>query len=160
MPGGATIALSNSTTLYVAGQQLLADGMFTGVLSTINLASNTVTGSYSISDGTHTKLLFADDNTLWIGSQFCATGERALLNENYNCLTRFDLGALTAQLIPNVTPRRRNHGRLPERESESVLLRRSDWALLGAEPAQGLHRIRRAGPRVQHHRRFRDQQRD
>jgi hypothetical protein len=52
----------------------------------------------------HTKLLFADDNTLWIGSQYCATGERQKLNQNYNCLTRFDLGAKTAQVIPNVTP--------------------------------------------------------
>ena len=66
--------------------------------------SNAVTGSYSISDGYHTKLLFADDNTLWIGSQLCSTGERAKLGENYNCLTRFDLGGKTAQLIPNVTP--------------------------------------------------------
>ena len=63
-----------------------------------------VTGKYSISDGSHTKLLFADDNTLWIGSQYCATGERAKLGQNYNCLTRFDLGANTAQIVPTVTP--------------------------------------------------------
>ncbi len=104
VPGGATVALADSATLYVAGQQLLPDGLFTGNLSTINLASNTVTGSYSVSDGYHTKLLFADDNTLWVGSQLCSTGERAKLGLNYNCLTRFDLGALTAQVIPNVTP--------------------------------------------------------
>ena len=110
VPGGVTTALSDGTTLYVAGQQLQPDGLFTGYLSTINLAaaisspSTAVTGQYSISDGTHTKLLFADNNTLWIGSYGCATGERAKLNENYNCLTRFDLGALTAQIIPNVTP--------------------------------------------------------
>jgi hypothetical protein len=41
----------------------------------IPVATNTVTGKYSISDGTHTKMLFADNNTLWIGSQYCATGE-------------------------------------------------------------------------------------
>lgn len=110
VPGGVTTALSNGTTLYVAGQQMQPDGLFTGYLTTINLAaalttpSTAVTGQYSISDGTHTKLLFADNNTLWIGSHACATGERAKLNENYNCLTRFDLGALTAQIIPNVTP--------------------------------------------------------
>lgn len=110
IPGGATVALSDATTLYVAGQQQMPDGLFAGYLTTVNLAaaasspSTAVTGKYSISDGTHTKLLFADDNTLWIGSQFCATGERQKLNENYNCLTRFDRGAKTAQIVPNVTP--------------------------------------------------------
>ena len=110
VPGGVTTALATGTTLYVAGQQRLPDGLFTGNLSIIDLAAaaatpaTAVTGQYGISDGTHTKLLFADDNTLWIGSQFCATGERAKLNQNYNCLTRFDLGAKTAQIIPNVTP--------------------------------------------------------
>jgi hypothetical protein len=88
----------------------MPDGLFTGYLSTIDLAAaanapaTAVTGKYSISDGNHTKLLFADDNTLWIGSQYCATGERQKLNQNYNCLTRFDLGAKTAQVLPNVTP--------------------------------------------------------
>jgi hypothetical protein len=110
VPGGVTTAISDATTLYVAGQQQMPDGLFTGYLSTINLAAaanspaTAVTGKYSISDGMHTKLLFADDNTLWIGSQYCATGERQKLNQNYNCLTRFDLGAKTAQVIPNVTP--------------------------------------------------------
>ena len=101
VPGGVTTALSDGTTLYVAGQQLMPDGLFAGNLSTISLANNVVTGKYSISDGMHSKLLFADDNTLWIGSQFCATGERAKLGQNYNCLTRFDLGAKTASVIPN-----------------------------------------------------------
>jgi hypothetical protein len=110
IPGGATVALSDATTLYVAGQQQMPDGLFAGYLTTVNLAaaanspSTAVTGKYSISDGTHTKLLFADDNTLWIGSQYCATGERQKLNENYNCLTRFDRGAKTAQIVPNVVP--------------------------------------------------------
>jgi hypothetical protein len=116
VPGGVTAALSNGTTLYVSGQQMQPDGLFAGNLSTINLATNTVTGQYSISDGTHTKMLFADNNTLWIGSQYCATGERAARaakqvaaglptdqSANYNCLTRFDLGALTASIVPAVT---------------------------------------------------------
>ena len=104
VPGGVTAALSDGTSLYVAGQQLQPDGLYAGVLSTVNQASNTVTGTYSISDGYHSKLLFADDNTLWIGSQQCANGERAKLGQNYNCLTRFDTAARTATLIPNVTP--------------------------------------------------------
>jgi hypothetical protein len=116
VPGGVTDALSDGTTLYVSGQQLQPDGLWAGNLSTINLAtvatspSTAVTAQYSISDGNHTKMLFADNNTLWIGSQFCATGERAhqaslgvtTQAANYNCLTRFDLGALTASIVPAV----------------------------------------------------------
>ena len=106
VPGGVTTALSDGTTLYLAGQQLQGDGLFAGFLSTMNLATNTITGKYSISDGTHTKMLFADNNTLWIGSQFCATGERAKQGQNYNCLTRVVLGGstLSPQVLPNVTP--------------------------------------------------------
>jgi hypothetical protein len=116
VPGGVTAAVSNGTTLYVSGQQLQPDGLFAGNLSTISLATNTVTGTYSISDGNHSKMLFADNNTLWIGSQFCASGERAARatqqlaahqptdqTANYNCLTRFDMGALTASIVPAVT---------------------------------------------------------
>ncbi len=116
VPGGVTAALSDGSTLYISGQQLQPDGLFAGNLSTISLATNTVTGKYSISDGTHTKMLFADNNTLWIGSQSCATGERAARaaqqiaagqptdqTANYNCLTRFDRGALTASIVPAVT---------------------------------------------------------
>ncbi len=104
VPGGATTAIADGSTLYIAGQQLLPDGLFSGNLTTISLATNTVTGKYGISDGNHSKLLFADDNTLWIGSQFCANGERAKLLQNYNCLTRFDLGSKAVSIIPAVTP--------------------------------------------------------
>ncbi len=105
VPGGVTVALSDGSTLYLAGQQQQADGLFAGRLSLMNLATLTVGTAIPISDGTHNKLIFADDNTLWIGSQFCATGERAKLNQNYNCLTRFDLGAQTATIVPaNVVP--------------------------------------------------------
>jgi len=121
IPGGATVALSNGTTLYVAGQSLYslnngtlnstprADGLFTGYLTAVNLSNYSVSQPISISDGTHTKLLFADDNTLWAGSQQCANGEREATGQNYNCLTMITLGAGsgpigTAAVIPNVTP--------------------------------------------------------
>jgi hypothetical protein len=106
VPGGVTEALSDGTTLYLAGQQLQPDGLFEGFLSTMNQASNTITGKYAISDGSHSKLLFADNNTLWIGSQYCATGERAKLGLNYNCLTMVVLGGatLSPQIVPKVTP--------------------------------------------------------
>jgi len=120
IPGGATVALANGTTLYVAGQSLYslgaggvlgstprADGLFTGYLSAVNLSNYSVSQPISVSDGTHTKLLFADDNTLWVGSQQCASGERAATGQNYNCLTMVNISkgpVGTAQIIPNVTP--------------------------------------------------------
>jgi len=104
VPGGATAVLADGTTLYISGQQLQPDGLYAGFLSTMDLGSNTITGQYSISDGYHTKMLFGDNNTLWIGSQGCATGERAKLKQNYNCLTRYDIGAKTTNVVPNVNP--------------------------------------------------------
>lgn len=129
IPGGATVALSNGTTLYVAGQSLYslngtvlgstprADGLFTGYLTSVNLSNYSVSQPISISDGTHTKLLFADDNTLWAGAQQCASGERAAVAASelaangvtdqagdYNCLTMVNIGSATptAQIIPAV----------------------------------------------------------
>ncbi|WP_255462265.1 hypothetical protein [Granulicella sp. WH15] len=104
VPGGATDVISDGTNLYVAGQALQPDGLFAGNLTTINLTTLAVSAPIAISDGTHTKMLFADDNTLWVGSQLCATGERAAKGLNYNCLTRYDLGAHTASIVPAITP--------------------------------------------------------
>jgi hypothetical protein len=106
VPGGVTTALADGSTLYLAGQQRQPDGLFEGFLSTMNLANNTLTGQYPIADGSHTKMLFADNNTLWVGSSYCANGERARLGMNYNCLTMVTLGGSTlkTQVVPNVTP--------------------------------------------------------
>jgi hypothetical protein len=111
VPGGATMALYGNGTLYVSGQQRQPDGLFEGFLSVVNLTSNQVTGTYPISDGTHTKMLFGDDDTLWIGSQQCATGERTakdLINQvsggiDNGCLTMFNMN-----LPPNADPTKRN----------------------------------------------------
>lgn len=110
-PGGATVALQDGNTLYVAGQQVstvpnpcTSCSVMGGRLTSINLLTRAASAPVSISDGTHTKLLLADDNTLWIGSQNCASGERKLLNINYNCLTRYDRTAGTAAVVPAVNP--------------------------------------------------------
>jgi hypothetical protein len=81
VPGGATDALQDNNLLYVAGQQLQPAGstyagLYAGNLSILDLTTNTVTGKYSISDGNHTKMVLADSNTLWIGSQSCEEGVR------------------------------------------------------------------------------------
>ena len=114
VPGGVTEALSDGTTLYMAGQKFQSGadgGHFEGFLSTMNQATNVVSSTtYPISDGNHSKMLFADNNTLWIGSQYCATGERAALGLNYNCLTMAKLSEsvlapiTSVQILPNVTP--------------------------------------------------------
>ena len=104
VPGGATVALSDGNTVYVAGQSLQGDNLYSGNLSLISLSTKTVSATYPIADGTHTKLLFADNNTLWIGASNCASGERAAHNQNYNCLTRYDITGKSAAIIPAVTP--------------------------------------------------------
>ncbi len=91
VPGGATMAVYGNGTLYISGQQRQSSGLFEGFLSVLNLTGNQVTSTYPISDGTHTKMLFGDDNTLWIGSQLCQSGERTANNQVNGCLTMFNL---------------------------------------------------------------------
>ncbi len=113
VPGGVTAMISDGTNLYASGQQLQADGLFAGNLTVIPLATMTPGAPVSISDGTHTKMLFADDNTLWVGSQYCANGQREYLAStgnttqaaNYNCLTMLKLNGTTtptAMVVPAV----------------------------------------------------------
>ncbi|HEV2462508.1 MAG TPA: hypothetical protein VGT04_01780 [Acidobacteriaceae bacterium] len=95
VPGGATDGIFNGNTLYVSGQQLQPDGLFEGFLSEVNTQSGQVTNSYPISDGTHDKMVFGDDNTLWIGSSQCESGEtykkvQATGGTQYGCLTMFN----------------------------------------------------------------------
>ena len=109
VPGGVTAAIPDGTTLYLAGQSLQNNGLLAGNLSLLNLSTYTLgSTTYSISDGTHTRMLFADNNTLWIGSQQCATGPRAAAAANgdstqaanYNCLTRFVPNSATNTILP------------------------------------------------------------
>ncbi|MBB6143983.1 hypothetical protein HNQ77_001932 [Silvibacterium bohemicum] len=95
IPGGVTNGNFSGNTLYLAGQQLQSDGLFAGNLSVLNTENGQLTGTYSISDGAHNKMVFADENTLWIGSAQCQLGERykqvqAGANIAYGCLTMFN----------------------------------------------------------------------
>ncbi|MBE7182481.1 MAG: hypothetical protein INR71_14965 [Terriglobus roseus] len=111
--------MSDGTNLYLAGQSLLrqtstgalgtapaADGLFTGFLTIVPLATYVPGNPVPVSDGTHNRLLLADDNTLWVGSTNCAIGERAHTGSNINCLTMVNLGGTvpTATVVPAVTP--------------------------------------------------------
>jgi hypothetical protein len=122
VPGGATNALQNASILYVAGQQLQPDGLFAGNLSVVNLASNTVSAQYAISDGTHNKMIFADDNSLWIGAVRCQNGERFARNNSgqnvqFGCLTLFN------------------------RSTNTVTVDRYIGDLTGIADVEGLHKI-------------------
>jgi len=113
VPGGVTDTILDGTYLYAAGQKLQPNGLYAGNLTMIPLATMVPGTPISISDGAHSKMLFADDNTLWIGSQNCANGQRAYLAStgdqtqaaNYNCLTRVVLNGTTtpaASIVPAV----------------------------------------------------------
>jgi len=93
IPGGATNAIGNGTTLYLSGQSVQPDGYLAGNLTVFSFTNNQILGTYSISDGTHNKMLFADDNTLFVGSVQCQSGERYHLDpaSSAGCLTLFNL---------------------------------------------------------------------
>jgi hypothetical protein len=109
IPGGASNALVSSSTLYVVGQKQMTDGYWGGYLTVVNLLTSTVlpsTGSVpnpvSISDGTPgamSRMLLADDNTLWIGMTQCTNGERANNHLPYGCLTMFNTSTSKVTLL-------------------------------------------------------------
>lgn len=93
-PGGASNALVDSTTMYVVGQQMQPDGLFGGYLTVVNTASDSASKPTSISDGAPgavSRMLLADDNTLWIGMTKCTNGERFAKGLPYGCLTMYDV---------------------------------------------------------------------
>jgi hypothetical protein len=96
IPNGATNAIFSGDTLYISGQQYQASsGLFEGFLTVLNTPSDTISGTYQIADGLHNKMVFADDNTLWIGSSRCDEGVRyqqaqAGANIEFGCITMFN----------------------------------------------------------------------
>jgi hypothetical protein len=93
IPGGSSNALVTGSTMYVVGQQLLSDGLFTGNLTVLNLGNNVAGSPTSISDGEPgavSRLMLADDNTLWIGMTKCNNGERFATGQPYGCLTMYN----------------------------------------------------------------------
>ncbi len=104
IPNGATNAIFNGNTLYVAGQQYQASsGLFAGYLTVVNTPANAIAGSYPIGDGMHNRMVFADDNTLWIGSSQCNQGVRYQqaqtgANVQFGCITMFNTSGNTATI--------------------------------------------------------------
>jgi hypothetical protein len=98
VPGGASNALVDSSTMYVAGQQpqtISGQTLYGGNLTVVNLANNTAGGPVAISDGqpgAMSRMLEGDDNTLWIAMTGCTTGVRYATNPGggYGCLTMYN----------------------------------------------------------------------
>jgi hypothetical protein len=102
IPGGASNALIDSSTMYVAGQQLQKDGLFAGRLTVVNLNNKTAGSPVAISDGAPgamSRMIEADDDTLWIGMTKCSNGERAAKGQSDGCLTMYDTSAGAVKLI-------------------------------------------------------------
>ena len=109
IPGGASNALVTTSTMYVVGQRLMPDGYFGGFMTVLNLTNNTIVPStasspnpVSISDGfpgAVSRMLQADDNTLWIAMTKCNQGERFYNNQPYGCLTMYNTSANKVVLL-------------------------------------------------------------
>jgi hypothetical protein len=107
IPGGATNALISTATMYVAGQRLQPDGLFAGNLTVVNLAVNasstaTASSPVSISDGAPggpSRMILADDNTLWVGMTKCTNGERYATGRPYGCLTMFNTSTNSVTML-------------------------------------------------------------
>lgn len=105
IPGGASNALVDVTTMYVVGQQpqqIQGQTLFGGNLTIVNLSSYTAASPISISDGepgATSRMLEADDNTLWIAMSKCNLGVRAATGQPYGCLTMFNTSTDTVTLI-------------------------------------------------------------
>jgi hypothetical protein len=112
IPGGASNALVDSSTLYVVGQQpvqVQGQTLYAGNMTVVNLLNNTVVPStsavpnpVSISDGAPgavSRILLADNNTLWIGMTKCTNGVRAATGEPFGCLTMLNTANNTVTLL-------------------------------------------------------------
>jgi hypothetical protein len=107
-PGGASNALINSSTMYVVGQEAMPDGLWSGQMTVVTLPTGSATAmtksaQIPISDGTpgaRSRMILADDSTLWIGMTGCTNGERANNSMPYGCLTMVNTSTNAATLLP------------------------------------------------------------
>jgi hypothetical protein len=105
--GGASNALVDSSTMYVVGQQpqvIQGQTLFAGTLTVVNLGNNTAANPVGISDGqpgATSRMIEADDNTLWIGMTGCTTGVRFAANpaSGYGCLTMYNTSSQQVVLL-------------------------------------------------------------
>ena len=105
IPGGASNALVDSSTMYVVGQQpqsVNGETLFAGELTVVNLSDNTASSPIAISDGDPgaiSRMVEGDDNTLWIGMTKCTDGVRAATGLSYGCITMFNTSSNSVTTI-------------------------------------------------------------
>jgi hypothetical protein len=105
IPGGASNALVDSSTMWVVGQQpqqINGQTLFAGNLTVVNLSNNTAGSPIPISDGVPggpSRMLEADNNTLWIAMTKCNNGVRAATGLPYGCLTMFNTSSNTVTML-------------------------------------------------------------
>lgn len=110
VPGGASNALIDTETsnlMYVVGQApqtVNGQTLFGGHLTVLNLSNNTAASPVAISDGrpgATSRMIEADDNTLWIAMTQCTTGVRYATNPSsgYGCLTMYNTSTNTVTLL-------------------------------------------------------------
>jgi len=113
--GGASNALLSGTTLYVVGlenETVNGNKYWDGKLSVVDTSklasgsSNPITKLVPISDGYPgytSRMILADDNTLWIAMQKCTNGanynEPGTYNSGYGCLTMFNTSTNTVTML-------------------------------------------------------------
>lgn len=109
IPGGASNALVDTNSMYIVGQAPVTyqgTQYWGGNLTVVNLANNTANAPVSISDGIPggpSRMIEADDNTLWIGMTKCNNGIRANDPTGYpggfGCLTMYNTAAQKVTMI-------------------------------------------------------------
>jgi len=105
IPGGASNALVDSSTMYVVGQQpqsIVGQTLYGGNLTVVNLSNFTVTSSVAISDGqpgAPSRMLEADNDTLWIAMTKCNNGVRAATGQAYGCLTMYNTSTNSVTML-------------------------------------------------------------
>lgn len=107
IPGGASNALIDSSTMYVVGQKaqvISGQTLFGGNLTVVNLTTKTASSPVSISDGqpgAPSRMIEADDNTLWIAMTHCINGVREATSApgGDGCLTMYNTSTNKVVLI-------------------------------------------------------------
>jgi hypothetical protein len=82
--------------------QAQSGGYWGGNLTVVNLSTNKISSSVSISDGAPgavSRMIEADDNTLWIGMTQCTNGVRAATGLPYGCLTMYNTSTSKVTLL-------------------------------------------------------------
>lgn len=102
----ATVGLLSGSTLFVAGTSPPPPvGTGTGVLQVINTGSSSISGSFTITDGLHQKMVMASNNRLYIGAAACTTVNDVATGMTRGCLTIFNTSN-SALVFPEFNPLR------------------------------------------------------